>query len=556
MLAAAIVFPAGIGNRRLHGPVIAVPQNSAIRATLVIDHFLYNPPRFGQYFGRRLVEWRGAACPRTEYYPHQAQSANGALFFRILSMTNEAGNHIQHSTFERVLRLFADIRPREGITCLILIGNIFLILAAYYLIKPVREGWLSVTDIAGFTKLEIKAYSAFAQSLMLFAILPLYARLAARWRRRDLILRVGGAFAAVLIGFWLAQPGMLLGNIFFFGILFYLFVGIFSVTLVAQFWAFSTDVYGSERGARLFPIIAIGAALGSTVGSWLGERLVRQPAIEAFDLILVSLLPLGLALILAVWTDRRGTYGDPSSWTTVRWDEPAAPAANGPYDLILRHRYLTATAAMIVVFTWVVTSGDNLLFSVIQERFAANLVDIQDDPVAFNLAIQEATTAFYGDFYFWINFITLFLQSFVVSRILRAGGMRALLYTTPFVSLAAYAAMAFVPILGLIKILKVAENSSMYSIHNTARHMLWLPTTKEMLYQAKPTIDTLFVRLGDGMAALTILVGTRLFHLGNMGFIAINIILVLIWIFLSIYLHREHGRWTRSVVNPEPRPAA
>ena len=81
--------------------------------------------------------------------------------------------------------------------------------------------------------------------------------------------------------------------------------------------------------------------------------------------------------------------------------------------------------------------------------------------------------------------------------------MRALLYATPVVSLAADASMAFVPMLGLIKILKVADNSSNYSIHNTARQMLWLPTTKAMLYQAKPTVDTLFVRLGDGLAAAT-----------------------------------------------------
>jgi len=86
------------------------------------------------------------------------------------------------------LRLFADVQPREGITCLILLSNIFLILAAFYLVKPVREGWLAVTDIAGFTKLEIKAYSAFAQSIILFGILPVYARLAAKWPRRDLIV--------------------------------------------------------------------------------------------------------------------------------------------------------------------------------------------------------------------------------------------------------------------------------------------------------------------------------------------------------------------------------
>ena len=88
-------------------------------------------------------------------------------------MTNQSEHLNEHSRFERVLRKFADVRPREGATCLILLGNIFLILVAFYLIKPVREGWLAVTDIGGLTKLEIKAYSAFAQSLLLVAILPL-----------------------------------------------------------------------------------------------------------------------------------------------------------------------------------------------------------------------------------------------------------------------------------------------------------------------------------------------------------------------------------------------
>jgi len=458
--------------------------------------------------------------------------------------------------YERFLRLFADVHPREGATSLILVANIFLILVAFYLVKPVREGWLAVTDIGNLTKLEIKAYSAFAQSLLLLCILPIYARLAARWNRHELIMRVGILFGILLLAFWLTQPNLLLGRVPLLGILFYLFVGIFSVTLVAQFWAFSSDVYGAERGARLFPLIAVGAALGATFGSWLGQELVSLPSIDAFDLILIALLPLSASLILAVITDRRGTYGDPSRWTTDRWEEAAAPHGDGPFRLIFRHRYLTATAAMIMVFTWVVTSGDNILFGIVQSTLAEELAHLGDTPEAFSQALQEATAAFYGDLYFWINLLTLILQAFVVSRILSAGGMQALLYTTPFISLAAYASMAFVPILGLIKVLKVAENSSTLSIHNTARHMLWLPTSKEMLYQAKPTVDTLFVRLGDGLAALTILVGTHVFHLDNFGFVVFNIALVLVWFALSTYLHREHEQWKRAAVVPPERDFA
>ncbi len=468
-------------------------------------------------------------------------------------MTVREKHEIGGPGYERVLRLFADVRPREGATILILVANIFLILVAFYLIKPVREGWLAVTDIGDLGKLEIKAYSAFAQSILLLGILPFYARLAAKWSRNDLIVRVGTVFGVLLVAFWLSQPGMLLGKTPIFGILFYLFVGIFSVTLVAQFWAFSSDVYGAKRGARLFPLIAIGAALGATLGSWIGQKLVTMPSIDAFDLILFALIPLGMSLVFAVIANRRGTYGDPSSWTTDRWQEPAAPSGVGPYGLILKHRYLTVTAIMIMVFTWVVTSGDNILFGIVQSTLSDELSDLRNDPRAFSLAMQESTAAFYGDLYFWINLVTLILQAFAVSRILKAGGMQALLYTTPFISLIAYASMAFVPLLGLIKVLKVVENSSTLSIHNTARHMLWLPTSKEMLYQAKPTVDTLFVRLGDGMAALTILIGSRIFQLTNFGFVIINIVLVVVWIGLSTYLHREHSRWNLAASNPASR---
>ena len=152
---------------------------------------------------------------------------------------------------ERCLRVFAPVGDREGVTSLLLLANVFLVLMAYYFIKPVREGWLSVSDIGGLSKLEVKAYSAFAQSLLLVLVLPLYAWLATRLPRRALITRVGGAFTVLLGAFWLLQPDMLLPVNAAVGIAFYLFVGIFGVTLVAQFWSFAADMYGEGRGERL-----------------------------------------------------------------------------------------------------------------------------------------------------------------------------------------------------------------------------------------------------------------------------------------------------------------
>jgi AAA family ATP:ADP antiporter len=454
------------------------------------------------------------------------------------------------SRLEQFLRVFANVKAREGVTSVILISNIFLILMAYYLIKPVREGWLSVSLFRGFSQIEIKAYSALGQSVLLLAVLPVYAKLATIWTRRQLITRTGVGFSILLVLFWLSQPNFIWQQIPFIAIAFYMFVGIFSVTLVAQFWSFASDIYGEARGKRLFPLVAVGASAGGAIGAWFGQFLIETDTLTAFDLILLAIVPLGAALGLAAWTDKRGTYGQPSDWTRTRWSEPAAPSDEGAYRLIMRHRYLSATAVMVVVFNWIVASGDNILFGLVQESVRADLASIAGDADEFARQINAATTAFYSDLYFWINTAGLLLQAFFVSRLLRYGGFMALMLMTPLVSLAAYLSMAIAPVIGIIKAMKVAENSSNYSVNNTARHMLWLPVSKQMLYQAKTAIDTLFVRIGDGLAAVTMLFGTRIIPLDIISFLWINVVLAVVWIGLAIYLVRENRRWRQFAPAP------
>ncbi len=82
----------------------------------------------------------------------------------------------QLSAIERFLKIFTEIRAGEGRTALMMFANVFLILLAYYCIKPIREGWIAVSDIEGLTKMEVKAYSSFFQSIFLLFIVGGYAR--------------------------------------------------------------------------------------------------------------------------------------------------------------------------------------------------------------------------------------------------------------------------------------------------------------------------------------------------------------------------------------------
>jgi AAA family ATP:ADP antiporter len=83
---------------------------------------------------------------------------------------------------ERGLRVFTDIRAGEGPTAIVLFANVFLILCAYYFIKPLRESWIAVSDVAGLSKMEVKAYSSFGQSLLLAGVVSVYGRLSGAGR--------------------------------------------------------------------------------------------------------------------------------------------------------------------------------------------------------------------------------------------------------------------------------------------------------------------------------------------------------------------------------------
>jgi AAA family ATP:ADP antiporter len=228
----------------------------------------------------------------------------------------------------------------------------------------------------------------------------------------------------------------------------------------------------------------------------------------------------------------------------VRPTTPAG-AGDGPGAIafVIRQRYLLAAALVALMTNWVNTNGENLLFRVVQEaleheRSTRGITD----PSATITFVRAGTAAFYGNYYFWVNVTALVLQALVASRLLKYGGFGAIFLLLPGIALVSYSSMAFLPVLWMVRVMKVAENSVDYSINNTARQVLWLPTTAEMKYKAKPVVDSLFVRLGDGCAALTVMLGVHLLALSTRSFFLVNVALVLVWLSAALVIVREHGR--------------
>src|SRR5262249_55767233 len=163
----------------------------------------------------------------------------------------------------------------------------------------------------------------------------------------------------------------------------------------------------------------------------------------------------------------------------------------GGFGLIFRDRYLMLIAALVVLLNIVNTSGEFLLSKLVVAQATQAFPG-----VAMAAARERFIGEFYGSFFGWVNIAALVLQSFFVSRIFKAIGPGGALFVGPSIALVGYSVILVAPLLGLVRILKILDNSCDYSILNTARQALFLPTSREAKYKAKAAIDAFLIRIG------------------------------------------------------------
>jgi AAA family ATP:ADP antiporter len=425
----------------------------------------------------------------------------------------------QPGTLDRVLRVFADVRPGEGRTVLLMCLNVSVLLIAYYVLKTVREPLILLGGGA-----ELKSYAAAGQALALIVYVPLYGWVAQRLSRRRLLSTVILFFVGCIELFFVAgrlgAPHL--------GFFFYVWVGIFSLTTIAQFWSYANELYARPEGQRLFPLIAVGSTAGAPLGAALAERLFAG-GVGPFTLMQIAagLLLLHLALYVPVW--KRASAAGAKS------EAPPMSAGNG-FALVLKSPYLRLAASLLVLLNLVNTVGEFILGQAVVSAANAHAA------AQAGFDKQSFIGAFYGDYFVWVNGATILIQAFLVSRLVRRFGMRGALLALPVVALGVYGVAAAGAGLVTLRWLKTAENSTDYSVMNTASQMLWLPTSREEKYKAKQAIDTFFVRAGDVLAAGLVFLGTHGLRLGVPGFARTNVVVVLLAIGVASLTLREYRR--------------
>lgn len=428
------------------------------------------------------------------------------------------------SSLDRALGVFSKVEAGEAGTALLMMANIFLVLLAYYTIKVVREPLiLSIEPSGGIPGgAELKSYGAAGQAFVLMAFVPFYSWFSSRVDRMRLIIGVTLFYLVCIELFSFAVQV----DVPYIGFVFFIWVGIFSLSVIAQFWSYANDVYTKEQGERLFPIIGIGMVAGAPVGSALAGLLFKAE-VHSSSIMHVAAGILVLHLGLSVLVNRRiGKQVDAGS--DEREEKLTGP---GGFALILRSKYLILIALLLLLLNVVNTTGEYILGQKVMEAASES-----------GQASRAFIGAFYGGFYSTVNVIALLLQAIVVSRLVKYTGLAGVVLLLPFVSLGAYALIGAGVAFSVLRWAKTAENATDYSVMNTAKGMLWLPLTREEKYKGKQAIDTFVVRLGDVMSAGVVALGVNLLHLGTTGFALANVGIALVWIGVGVLLVREHRK--------------
>ncbi|MCL2635786.1 MAG: MFS transporter [Betaproteobacteria bacterium] len=373
---------------------------------------------------------------------------------------------------KKLLARLLPLHPGEAAPTLLATAYGFVILFAYYLLRPVRD------EIGAADRGNLQVLWTAVFLVMLLAV-PLYSAAVARLSRAVFIPLTNRFFAANLVLFYLALMWLPETARPWIDRVFYVWVSVFALFVVAVFWGLIVDLFRDEQGERLFGFIAVGASLGGIAGSTTTALLA--PVLPVFLLLLIAVLPLEAAGRLGRALDRRAEQAP----ATLR-RAPSAPIGGSAWSGIgpvFRSPALRRIALWILLMTFASTI----------------LYFVQSHLIGEVIADRAARRVFLARIDLAVNVVTIATQILLTARILARLGFGATLAVLP-----AVAALGFVVLgnagggaLAALLAVRVLYDSSRHALAKPAREVLFTRLTREQRYKSKAFIDAAVYRGGD-----------------------------------------------------------
>lgn len=370
--------------------------------------------------------------------------------------------------------LSAAPRPALFGRSLALFCNFFLIILAYYQVKAASRSLL-----IAFGGAEALPYTWMYSALTLMVLISGYHLLVERFSRVRIVL---GSLLLFALGMLLFReffaPRTLVG-----AIAFYVFVDIFSVVLVEQFWSLTDAVSTAADGTRSFWFVGTGGLLGGVAGGLLAGALVTEGGLATADLLYSCAFLLGVVFVFNVAMWRNGFYAEVH-------DQGAPGPIDANWRTLVGNRYLVLIAALLCV--------SQLVQPVVEYQFLAVVEQAYPD--------TDRRTVYISEFFSLMGGVSIAVNLVATPLLHRLGGAISGLFAQPLVLAAGALAFAFQSTLGVAALMKIADRGLSYSINRASRELLYIPVDPVLTYQAKAWIDMfgyrLFKALGSGLILL------------------------------------------------------
>ncbi len=435
-----------------------------------------------------------------------------------------------------MIRKLVDVEAHEQATLAWAFVYFFCLLCSYYILRPIRDAMGISAGVEGLQVLYLVTIVA------MLALVPLFGWLTSRWPRRQFLPVIYLFFIVNLVLFYLAFNWLGESTLLAQG--FYLWVNVYNLFVVSVFWSFMADVFTDAQAKRLFGFIAAGGSAGAIAGPTITSTLIG--IIGQQSLMLVS----ALFLVFAIVCISRIVRADAEMGEIEETLHPEIAQSEkenkeqvlqgglwAGITLVARSPYLLGICVLM------------LCYSILSTFLYFQQVQI----IAEYFSDSETRTVMFARVDLVVNVLTIVIQLFVTSKLIRWLGIGKTLAIVPVVLALGLLILGLAPSLGISMLvvvisLQVVRRAGYYSIINPAREALYVVLSRTEKYKAKNFVDTSVYRGGDAIAAgLSGILRSAGFSIANIAFMAVP--LALIWAGASLWLGRKHDEMTKLEKN-------
>jgi AAA family ATP:ADP antiporter len=397
------------------------------------------------------------------------------------------------------LKTLFDLHRTERAPTLLMSLYFFFVITVFWILKPLKKSlflrfYSDLRFDPSFGLIEGEAILLDGPQAELFAKVlnmivaglatALFVVLARRFRRQALsyVVCVFFCLGFLLLNRFIDAPSAL--SVW----AFYLFGDLFNMLMVAAFFAYLNDSVSPEVARRIYAFVVLGGVAGGVFGSTVVKARISVFPSSTWLLLCAALTLVIMVIALCVARLRLPRAEHPIEESEVVVTASVRVGMAGA-RVVSSSPYLSAIASIVAIY--------EIVSTVMDFQFSATISHYLDGK-----AIGEQLASVF----LVTNVLSLAVQLLLTRFVMQELGVRAALSVLPLVVLVVAGGFGLMPLLWVGSSMSIADNALNYSMNQSAKESLYVPTSASEKYRAKAFIDIFVQRAAKAVGVVLSLV--------------------------------------------------